>query len=119
MVASQLVTDGADRERLQAIARATAQASHDLNNLVSVVLGYANLLIDQVPPDSPAQRMAQEVQTAAYQAADLTRQLSELRRQQHEIERTLVARAPAPVVSSACEPATAPRDATTVPDVED
>lgn len=83
------MTDGEAWAQHDELARQTSRVSHDLNNLVSVILGYASLLVDQVSPDSPARRMAEEVQTAAYQAADLTRQLVELRQQQKELERAL------------------------------
>jgi len=56
-----------------------AKIVHDLNNLVSVILGYSNLLVEQLGPDDAAGRMAGEVQAAAARAAELSRQLVELR----------------------------------------
>ena len=76
-----------DRAQLEEVVRKASRVAHDLNNLVSVIIGYANLLLEQVPANSPARTMAEEVQTAAFQAADLTRQLVELRREQKALER--------------------------------
>lgn len=73
-------------ERLAEVAARASRVAHDLNNLVSVILGYSNLLLDQVDADSPARRMAEEVQQAAFQAAELTRQLVEIRREQRALE---------------------------------
>lgn len=85
-----------DRQKLEEIAQKASRISHDLNNLVSVILGYANLLVEQVNADSPARRMAEEVQSAAHQAALLTRQMVELRREQKALEKSRAEGAPAP-----------------------
>lgn len=73
-------------ERLADAEKRASKLAHDLNNLVSVVLGYAALLVDLVPSDSPAKRMAEEVQEAAERAAAMSRDLLEVRREQRALE---------------------------------
>lgn len=102
-----------DRAKLEEIAQKASRVAHDLNNLVSVILGYANLLVEQVSADSPARRMAEEVQTAAHQAAALTRTMVELRREQKALEKS---RAEGAV---AAPPVEAPKRGNTVLIVED
>lgn len=105
-----------DRAKLEEIAQKASRVAHDLNNVVSVILGYANLLVEQVNADSPARRMAEEVQSAAHQAAALTRTMVELRREQKALEKS---RAEGGVAAPAPAPAPAPKTGSTVLIVED
>ena len=88
--------DGRDEQRAEMAARAS-KIAHDLNNIVSVIIGYSNLLLDVVPADSPGRRMAEEVQRASLAAAELTRQLVEVRREQKALEEGTAAPTAIPV----------------------
>ena len=44
---------------------------HDLNNQLTVVQGYADLLLDTIPPDDPRHADLQEIITAARAAIAL------------------------------------------------
>lgn len=55
--------------------------THDLNNHLATILGYAELLLLRLDPGSPLRREVEEIKQAAQQAADLTRGMIELERQ--------------------------------------
>jgi PAS domain S-box-containing protein len=58
----------------QAIAgRPDRRAVHDLNNLLTAVLGYATFALSRLPPDHPATADIRELHAAAAQAAELVR----------------------------------------------
>jgi two-component system, cell cycle sensor histidine kinase and response regulator CckA len=49
--------------------------AHDFNNMLTVILGYTQAVMDQVDPSGPVHDSLQEVLTAARRSADLTKQL--------------------------------------------
>lgn len=76
-------------QRLEAVGQLTGGVAHDFNNLLTVVLGNAELLVEQTADDPLKHPLAQMIRAAALRGAGLTRQLLAFARQQ-----TL---APAPV----------------------
>jgi CheY-like chemotaxis protein len=78
-------------QELDELERRASKVTHDLNNLVSVILGYATLLLDQLPAEHPGRRMAEEVQEASERAAEMARELLEIRRAQRSLEDGLAA----------------------------
>jgi len=62
--------------RLAALGQLNGGVVHDLNNLLAVMLGYANLLLaSDLEPDSEASQRAEEIRSAAVRAQGLTREL--------------------------------------------
>ncbi|SPP63783.1 hypothetical protein [Nitrospira lenta] len=59
-----------DASRLS-ISTAPPRLIHDLNNLLTSVNGFANLLLAQLPPDSPAHMSAEQIHLAGKRAAAL------------------------------------------------
>ena len=53
--------------------RPARRAIHDLNNLLTAVLGYATFALTRLPPDHPASADVRELRDAAAQAAELVR----------------------------------------------
>lgn len=49
--------------------------AHDFNNLLAAMLGHAGLARQELPPDSPALPMLDEIVNAAQRAAQMTQQL--------------------------------------------
>jgi signal transduction histidine kinase/CheY-like chemotaxis protein len=79
---SQLREQLADAQRLEAVGRLAGGIAHDFNNMLSVVVGYAELGLAEVPDGAPAHDCFREILTAARRSADLTAQLLAFARRQ-------------------------------------
>jgi PAS domain S-box-containing protein len=62
-------------QKLEAIGRLAGGVAHDFNNILTVVIGFAELATEQLDPSSPVRRDIEEIQRAADSATSLTRQL--------------------------------------------
>jgi two-component system, cell cycle sensor histidine kinase and response regulator CckA len=62
-------------QKLEALGRLAAGIAHDFGNLLTVILGYGELLNDQLEPDDPRRDLIVEIQKASAQAERLTRQI--------------------------------------------
>lgn len=69
-------------QRLESVGRLAGGVAHDFNNVLTAIFGYADLLAEELPADSPGRADLQEIRTAATRAAELTRQLLAFSRQQ-------------------------------------
>ncbi|MBI1797355.1 MAG: response regulator [Candidatus Eisenbacteria bacterium] len=69
-------------QKMDAIGRLAGGVSHDFNNLLTVILGYAEQMLEQMPPGGPLRRAAEEIRHAAERAAALTGQLLAFSRKQ-------------------------------------
>jgi two-component system cell cycle sensor histidine kinase/response regulator CckA len=69
-------------QKMEAIGRLAGGVAHDFNNMLTAILGYAELIIMALPRDTPVQDDLQEIQGAARRAAGLTSQLLAFSRQQ-------------------------------------
>ena len=69
-------------QRMEAVGRLAGGIAHDFNNLLTVILGFSEFLIEQLPPDEPPHRDASEIRMAAQRATRLTKQLLAFSRQQ-------------------------------------
>jgi len=69
-------------QKMEAIGRLAGGVAHDFNNVLTAVFGYVDLLSEELPQDSGAQKDLLEVRKAAERAASLTRQLLAFSRQQ-------------------------------------
>ncbi|HSO32113.1 MAG TPA: ATP-binding protein [Labilithrix sp.] len=69
-------------QKMEAIGRLAGGVAHDFNNILSVILGYANLVIEELAVSDPRRSDLLEITTAAERAAALTQQLLALGRRQ-------------------------------------
>jgi signal transduction histidine kinase/CheY-like chemotaxis protein len=78
----QLNTRLRQSQRLEAVGQLTGGLAHDFNNLLTVVLGNAELLAEQSPPQSPQRQLADMIGSAAQRGAQLTQRLLAFARKQ-------------------------------------
>jgi PAS domain S-box-containing protein len=83
-ITEQLLLEGQLRQslRLEAVGQLTGGVAHDFNNLLTVILGNAELLVEQLEPTGLAQELAQMIGAAANNAAELTNRLLAFARRQ-------------------------------------
>lgn len=61
--------------KLEALGRLSGTLSHDLNNILGAIEGYATLLLKAMPPDDTSRPDIEEILKAERRAAELTKQL--------------------------------------------
>jgi PAS domain S-box-containing protein len=76
-------------EKLESLARLAGGTAHEFNNLLTMVLGYSELLQPAVANREDAASHLERIRTAAKRAADLTRQLLAFGRRQMLIPQVL------------------------------
>ncbi|MFW6154551.1 MAG: PAS domain S-box protein [Planctomycetota bacterium] len=69
-------------QKMEAVGRLAGGVAHDFNNMLSVILGNAELGLGQVAAEGPVHQALQEIRIAAQRSADLTRQLLAFARRQ-------------------------------------
>src|SRR5438445_1265133 len=62
-------------QKMEALGRLAGGVAHDFNNLLTVVTGYSDCLVSELPPGERCHVMAEEIRTAALRGAELTGQL--------------------------------------------
>jgi len=68
--------------KMEAIGRLAGGIAHDFNNLLTAVMGYADILMQQTPPESAQFGKLVQINRAAKRAASLTRELLAFSRKQ-------------------------------------
>ncbi len=69
-------------QKLESIGRLAGGVAHDFNNLLSPILGYADMMLSELPPADPRAEDLAQILQAAEKARDLTRQLLAFGRKQ-------------------------------------
>lgn len=74
---------------MEAIGTLAGGIAHDLNNILFPIYGYTEMTMEDLPPDSLAQKNLSRVMKAADRARDMVQQILTFSRQGHEGEREL------------------------------
>jgi PAS domain S-box-containing protein len=69
-------------QKMEAVGRLAGGVAHDFNNMLNVILGYAEMALLKLEPASPIQAYLREISKAGLRSADLTRQLLAFARKQ-------------------------------------
>lgn len=74
----------AHQQRLQIIGTMTGGIAHEFNNFLTPIMGYAEILMMELPPDSEQYDSACEIYEASEKAKEVVRQISSLSRKNVE-----------------------------------
>jgi PAS domain S-box-containing protein len=78
----QLQAQLTQAQKMEAVGRLAGGVAHDFNNMLGIIIGHADLLLEQTDPDQPSHADLSEIREAGARSADLTRQLLAFARKQ-------------------------------------
>ncbi len=76
-------------QKMESVGRLAGGVAHDFNNMLGVILGHTELVMENLDPASPLRADLTAIHSAAQRSADLTRQLLAFARRQTAIPRPL------------------------------
>jgi len=76
-------------KKMESVGRLAGGLAHDFNNMLSVILGHAELAMMQCTPSEPIHADLKEIEKTAQRFADLTRQLLAFARKQTVLPKVL------------------------------
>jgi PAS domain S-box-containing protein len=69
-------------QKMEAVGRLAGGIAHDFNNMLTAILGFSELTLQQLPANSPLRRHVEQINSAAKHTQLLTRQLLTFSRKQ-------------------------------------
>lgn len=75
--------------KMEAIGVLAGGIAHDFNNILYPLIGFSEMLSDDIPRGTPNRDYVEEVLTAAYRARDLVQQILAFSRQSEQAEETV------------------------------
>jgi PAS domain S-box-containing protein len=79
---SQLENQLRQSQKMEAVGQLAGGVAHDFNNMLGVIIGYSELVLEQLDPSQQFYTELEEIKKAARRSADLTRQLLTFARKQ-------------------------------------
>jgi PAS domain S-box-containing protein len=76
-------------QKMEAMGRLAGGIAHDFNNVLAAILGYADLALYDLPPDTPATVNVHQVLKAARRGKTLVRQILAFSRREEKVERPI------------------------------
>ncbi len=76
-------------QKMESVGRLAGGVAHDFNNMLSVILGHAELAMMLTDPEQPLYHDLEEIRKASERSADLTRQLLAFARKQTVVPKVL------------------------------
>jgi PAS domain S-box-containing protein len=71
-------------QKMQAVGKLAGGMAHEVNNMMTAVLGFGDLILQKVPAESPLRADVEEIVKAGERAAKVTQQLLAFTRQQSQ-----------------------------------
>lgn len=71
-------------QKLEALGTLAGGIAHDFNNILTAILGYAELVLMDMPPESPSYDMQEQIVHGAMRARDLIKQILLFSRQSEQ-----------------------------------
>lgn len=62
-------------QKMEAVGQLAGGVAHDFNNMLYVISGYSELIIDDLPPDNPIRKKVEMIMKTTQRASTLVRQL--------------------------------------------
>ncbi len=76
-------------QKMESVGRLAGGVAHDFNNMLSVILGHTEMLMEDIDPLQPQYADLLEIRRAAERSADITRQLLAFARKQAVVPRVI------------------------------
>ncbi len=71
----------AQAQKMEAIGALAGGIAHDFNNILFPIMGFSEMLLEDIPPENPAHDSIRQIFTAAARARDLVKQILAFSRQ--------------------------------------
>jgi nitrogen-specific signal transduction histidine kinase/CheY-like chemotaxis protein len=68
--------------KMESVGRLAGGVAHDFNNILSAIIGYAEITLDEITEDNPLKKYIEIIYNSANRAANLTQQLLAFSRKQ-------------------------------------
>jgi PAS domain S-box-containing protein len=69
-------------QKMEAVGRLAGGVAHDLNNMLTPIVGYSEVLLGDMPAEAPDREMVDQILSAALRAKDMVQQLLAFSRRQ-------------------------------------
>ncbi len=69
-------------QKMESVGRLAGGIAHDFNNLLTVINGYSQLMLAEMPPDNPWREEVEQIERSGIRAGELTHQILAFSRRQ-------------------------------------